>query len=58
MTDNVILEDLLFKGIVHICLVDSVRVIKGNVSVISSDSSCKDDNAWFTTVPLKPFSDQ
>ena len=23
-----------------------------------SDPSCKDGNVWFTTVPLKPLSDQ
>jgi len=32
--------------------------IKGTVSVISSEPSCKDSNAQFTTVPLKPLSDQ
>ena len=26
--------------------------IKGTVSVISSEPPCKDDNAWFITVPL------
>ena len=31
---------------------------KGTVSVISSNSSCIDDSARFTTVPLKPSSDQ
>ena len=30
-----------------------VAVIKGTVSVISSDPSCKDDNARFTMVSLK-----
>ena len=35
-----------------------IVLLKGTVSVISSDSSCKDDDARFTTVPLKPFSDQ
>ena len=30
-----------------------VAVNKGTVSVISSDPSCKDDNARFTTVSLK-----
>ena len=30
-----------------------IAVIKGTVSVISSDPSCKDDNARFTIVPLK-----
>ena len=28
--------------------------LKGTVSVISSDSPCKDDSVRFTTVPLKP----
>ena len=31
---------------------------KETVSVISSDPSCKDGNARFTTIPLKPLSDQ
>ena len=31
---------------------------KLNVSVISSELSCKDGNARFRTVPLKPLSDQ
>jgi len=30
-----------------------IAVIKGTVSVISSDPSCKDDSARFTIVPLK-----
>ena len=39
---------------------ESVQVFlfKGTVSVISSDSPYKDDNARFTTVPLKALSDQ
>ena len=32
--------------------------VKGTVSVISSDPSCKDGNVRFTTVTLKPLSDQ
>ena len=32
--------------------------LKRTVSIILSDSSCKDDNALFTTVPLKALSDQ
>ena len=28
------------------------------VNVISSDPSCKDDDARFTTIPLKALSDQ
>ena len=32
--------------------------IKGTASLISSDPPCKDDNARFTTVPLKALSDQ
>ena len=34
------------------------EILKGTVSVISSDPPCKDDNAWFTKVPLKALSDQ
>ena len=34
------------------------NLINGTISVISSDSPCKDGNAWFKTVPLKAFSDQ
>ena len=30
---------------------------KETVSEIPRDPSCKDDNAWFTTVPFKPLSD-
>ena len=33
-------------------------IFKGTVSVISSDPPWKDGNARFTTVPLKPKSDQ
>ena len=29
---------------------------KGSVSAISSEPSCRDDNAWFTTVSLKALS--
>ena len=32
--------------------------LKRTVSIILSDSSCKDGNALFTTVPLKALSDQ
>ena len=32
--------------------------IKGTVSVMSSDPPSKDSNARFTSVPLKPLSDQ
>ena len=32
--------------------------IKGTASLNSSDPPCKDDNARFTTVPLKALSDQ
>ena len=42
--------------IIHFC--SSWSKLKGTVSVISSDPQCKDDNARFTTVPLKPFTDQ
>ena len=31
-------------------------MLKETVSVISSCPPCKDDNAWFTTVPFKPLS--
>ena len=31
---------------------------KGTVSVISSDPLFNDDNAQFSTVPLKPYYDQ
>ena len=31
---------------------------KGKVRVISSDPQCTDGNVWFTTVPLKHWSDQ
>ena len=33
-------------------------LLKGTVSIISSDPPCKDGNAQFTIVPLKPISDQ
>ena len=33
-------------------------LIKGTVSVMSSDPPSKDSNARFTKVPLKPLSDQ
>ena len=33
-------------------------ILKGTVSVILSDLLCKDGNARFTKVPLKPLSDQ
>ena len=32
--------------------------IKGAVSVISSDPSCRNGNAWFTTVSLKALFDK
>ena len=32
--------------------------VKGTVSVISSDSPCKEDNAWFTMVPVKALFNQ
>ena len=32
--------------------------VKGTVSVISSNSPCKDGNARFTTIPLKHLSGQ
>ena len=33
------------------------NILKGTVSVISSDPPCKDGNARFTTIPLKALSD-
>ena len=33
----------------------NIHFIKGTVSVISSDPQCKEGNARFTTVPLKPL---
>ena len=35
----------------------SSDLLKGTVSVISSDPPCKDGNARFTTIPLKALSD-
>ena len=35
-----------------------IVLLKRTVSVTSSDPPCKDDNARFTTVPLKALSDQ
>ena len=32
--------------------------IKGTVSIILSDTKCKDDNAQFTMVPIKALPDQ
>ena len=44
------------------CILQSPSAIflKGTVNVISSEPSipCKDSNARFTTLPLKPLSDQ
>ena len=34
------------------------KLIKGTVTVISSDPTCRDDNVQFTSVPLKALSDQ
>ena len=42
----------------HECFFWLNSVIKGTVNVTSSAPPCKDDNAWFTMVPLKPVSDQ
>ena len=36
----------------------TARIIKGTVSVLSSDPKCKDDNPLFITVFLKHLSDQ
>ena len=41
-----------------IFLFDNEKLRQGTVSVISSDPPCKDVNARFTTVSLKPLSDQ
>ena len=38
--------------------ISHIGSIKGTVSVTSNDPLCKEDNARFTTVPLKPLSDQ
>ena len=35
----------------------TLSLFKGTVSVISSDSPCKDVNVRFTTVPLKHVTD-
>ena len=35
-----------------------ILVLEGTVSVVSSDLPCKDDNAQFSTVPLKACFDQ
>ena len=32
--------------------------LKGSVSIISSEPPCKDGNSRYTTVPLKPLSEQ
>ena len=37
---------------------NEMNFIKRTVSVISSDRSCKDENARFTTEPLKTLYDQ
>ena len=36
----------------------SIIILKGTVSVISSDPQCKDGNARITSVPLKGLSDR
>ena len=46
------------KKTLILLLFNNHYMFKGIVSVISSDPPCKDDNAWFTTVPLKAVSDQ
>ena len=33
---------------------NQASLFKGTVSLTSSDPACKNDNAWFTMVPLKP----
>ena len=43
------------KGDKGFTLIDTV---KGPGSMMSSDPSCKYDNAWLRAVPLKPLSDQ
>ena len=37
-----------------LCQANQHSIFKGTVSVISSDPPCKDNNARFTTVFLKP----
>ena len=45
------------KYLVQISVVILIhRHVKGTVSVISRDTPCKNSNAWFTVVPLKPLS--
>ena len=39
------------------CSIHLFSYIKGNISVILSDPPCKDGNARFTMVTLKPYSD-
>ena len=46
------------KKTLILLLFNNHYMFKGIVSVISSDPPCKDDNARFTTVPLKAVSDQ
>ena len=36
----------------------SIEYLKGTVSIISSKPPCKDGNAQFTAVSLRPVSDQ
>jgi len=38
----------------HLRLILQSELFKGTVSVISSDPPCKDDNARFTSVHMKP----
>ena len=40
------------------CYCKYIPELKGNVSLISSDPSIKDDNVRFKTVPLKPLTDR
>ena len=44
-------------GLIKISLV-KVKHLKGTVSVMLNDPSCKNENVWFTTVPLQALSEQ
>ena len=53
---NIILDRVAFFPVRPADMKVVILVLKGTVSVISSDPSCKDGIAQFTTVPLKPKS--
>ena len=52
-----IVFDFQDKSMISKILVLLVIHIEGTVSVVSSDPPCKDGNARFTNVPLKPSTD-